>query len=85
MKKQILLGALAVTGAVCMYGCGKSDSNSGKEEKGKVMTEPVTVEKSEYHNPITGFGKDGSLRYGGDPAAMVDGDMVYLYTGHDTA
>lgn len=61
MKKQILLGALAVTGAVCMYGCGKSDSNSGKEEKGKVMTEPVTVEKSEYHNPITGFGKDGSL------------------------
>ncbi len=85
MKKQLFLGALTVTGIVCVCGCGKSTSDNKGEEKGKPETEPITVEKSEYHNPITGFGKDGTLRYGGDPAAMVDGDVVYLYTGHDTA
>lgn len=32
-----------------------------------------------------GYDNNGKLTYGGDPAAMVDGDTVYLYTGHDVA
>ena len=41
--------------------------------------------KSRYTNPIGGYDNNGKLTYGGDPAAMVDGDTVYLYTGHDVA
>lgn len=44
----------------------------------------VEVAKSRYTNPI-GDTTNGKLTYGGDPAAMVDGDTVYLYTGHDVA
>lgn len=45
----------------------------------------VEVAKSQYTNPIGGYDNNGKLTYGGDPAAMVDGDTVYLYTGHDVA
>lgn len=45
----------------------------------------VEVAKSRYTNPIGGYDNNGKLTYGGDPAAMVDGDTVYLYTGHDVA
>lgn len=45
----------------------------------------VEVVKSRYTNPIGGYDNNGKLTYGGDPAAMVDGDTVYLYTGHDVA
>ena len=45
----------------------------------------VEVAKSRYTNPIGGYDNNGKLTYGGDPAAMVDGDAVYLYTGHDVA
>ena len=45
----------------------------------------VEVAKSRYTNPIGGYDNNGKLTYGGDPAAMVDGDTVYLYTGHDIA
>ena len=45
----------------------------------------VEVAKSRYTNSIGGYDNNGKLTYGGDPAAMVDGDTVYLYTGHDVA
>ena len=45
----------------------------------------VEVAKSRYTNPIGGYDNNGKLTYGGDPAAMVDGDTVNLYTGHDVA
>ena len=45
----------------------------------------VEVAKSRYTNPIGGYDNNGKLTYGGDPSAMVDGDTVYLYTGHDIA
>ncbi len=45
----------------------------------------VEVAKSRYTNPIGGYDNNGKLTYGGDPATMVDGDTVYLYTGHDVA
>lgn len=45
----------------------------------------VEVAKSQYTNPIGGYDNNGKLTYGGDPSAMVDGDTVYLYTGHDVS
>ena len=37
-------------------------------------------------NPVADFRtEDGELIYGGDPAVLVDGDTVYLYTGHDVS
>ncbi len=50
-----------------------------------VTSEPVTIAKSTGGNPELGFDGNGELMYGGDPAALVDGDTVYLYVGHDTA
>lgn len=36
-------------------------------------------------NPIGTLDENGDPLYGGDPAILVDGDTVYLYTGHDVA
>lgn len=43
----------------------------------------IVLEKQSHGNPITGFKDD--LTYGGDPNVLVDGDTVYLYTGHDVS
>ena len=45
----------------------------------------IDIPKSEYGNPLVGFDGEGTLTYGGDPSALVDGDTLYLYVGHDTA
>lgn len=45
----------------------------------------IEIEKTKVSNPIGGYDTDGNLIYGGDPSILVDGDTVYLYTGHDTA
>ena len=45
----------------------------------------ITLDKTVCSNPIGGYDADGNLIYGGDPSVLVDGDTVYLYTGHDTA
>lgn len=83
MKKRLIcllmLGAMAVT----TFGCGNSEGTES-EENAK-PGEPIVIEKSEFGNPIGGFDAEGELIYGGDPAILVDGDTVYLYTGHDTA
>lgn len=60
-------------------------SDTVESERALIKTTPVTVEKSKCGNPILGFDGDGNLMYGGDPAATVVGDTVYLYVGHDTA
>ena len=74
-----MLGAMAVT----TFGCGNSE---GTESADDVKAgEPIVIEKSEFGNPIGGFDAEGNLIYEGDPAVLVDGDTVYLYTGHDTA
>lgn len=51
------------------------------------VAKPIEIEiaKSEFGNPIAGFNAEDELTYGGDPAALVVGDTLYLYTGHDTA
>ena len=40
----------------------------------------ITIDKTEVSNPISGYDTDGNLMYGGDPAVLVDGDTIYLYT-----
>ena len=39
----------------------------------------TVVEKSTLGNPIA------TKVFGGDPSVLVDGDTVYLYTGHDAS
>ena len=77
MKKTRLYQMITLMGVtVLLSGC-----SSDSPEKDNT----ITLEKSIHNNPITGFNENGTMIYGGDPAAMVDGDTVYLYTGHDTA
>lgn len=96
MRKRYYMGLMAVGAMVLLGACGKQDSNSGgttsdNQDAGNdtetvtIATEAVVVETSQYHNPVSGFNDTSNLVYGGDPAALVDGDTVYLYTGHDTS
>ena len=55
------------------------------EDAAKLGAVPTVVEKSRSGNPMLGFDKNGDTIYAGDPAAMVDGDTVYVYVGHDSA
>ncbi len=79
MRKKYLYEFMVFASAsIVLVGCDKHVENDGNQTK-----KEITVEKSEYGNPITGFDESGNRIYGGDPAALVDGDTVYLYTGHD--
>ncbi len=89
MKKRISAIVLVTAMSVSLLACGKSsevqnETQGNTEVKDKVVVE-TKIEKSEASNPLTGFDSNGKLTYGGDPAALVDGDTIYLYTGHDTA
>ena len=93
MKKRLicllLLGVMSVTS----FGCGNSSANGTTDGTGNNVADteddgvidPIVIDKSQYGNPIGGFDAEGDLIYGGDPAVLVDGDTVYLYTGHDTS
>lgn len=48
-----------------------------------VTPEPMVIDKSSGGNPIIRTDKDGNRLYGGDPAAVVIDDTVYLVVGHD--
>jgi len=54
-------------------------------EPEKAAPNPIEIAKSAFGNPVAGFNAEGELTYGGDPSALVVGDTLYLYTGHDTA
>lgn len=45
----------------------------------------ITLERDTYSNPIGGEDGNGNRLYSGDPSVLVDGDTVYLYSGHDTS
>jgi len=85
MKKRLFSFGLVFLMVASCFGCSKEKSTEEVAENEEVEIVPTTIEKSEYGNPITGFDASGKMIYGGDPAALVDGDTVYLYTGHDTA
>lgn len=80
-KRHLLAGILAFSLALPVvpaapFAEGEAKAASVKE---------ITLERDTYSNPISGVDDKGNRIYGGDPAVLVDGDTVYLYTGHDTA
>ena len=83
MKKRPFAFVLAVALALSLAACGGGDgeSSSGSEGPGT----PVEIAKSQGGNPLVGYDDAGNLTYGGDPSALVVGDTLYLYVGHDTA
>lgn len=101
MRKTILFASilalsLVATSVPAINSFSGSDKAEASETEvsvtsgSSIVKEPlgegeVEVAKSRYTNPIGGYDNNGKLTYGGDPAAMVDGDTVYLYTGHDVA
>lgn len=99
-KTKLFASILALSLVATSFPAINSFSGSDKAEASEtevsvtsgssIVKEPlgegeVEVAKSRYTNPIGGYDNNGKLTYGGDPAAMVDGDTVYLYTGHDVA
>lgn len=63
------------------------DVERSATERSGVEDGEVALAVSTYTNPVTGlyYDDEGNIVYGGDPSILVDGDTVYLYTGHDTA
>lgn len=77
--KKILAGVLALSLVIpALY-------QGGIRESEAAGTTEITLERDAYSNPISGTDDKGNRIYGGDPAVLVDGDTVYLYTGHDTS
>lgn len=87
MRKNIFLaGALVMSMVVtALPGCYASGETQTTAADGALAEDEVALEKSSNGNPLGGVKVDGKLVYGGDPAVLVDGDTVYLYTGHDVA
>ena len=91
--KKALGYPVIILAAALLSSCGSAVRDTASETSAvtaaeateKTRPEPVVIAKSSYGNPVTGFDGEGDLTYGGDPSALVDGDTLYLYVGHDTA
>lgn len=89
LQRKTRVLTLAVT--LAMMGlCGCASKEDRASVKGKDDTAFAVIKdgealltKSAGGNPIVGDSGNGEYIYGGDPSVMVDGDTVYLYTGHD--
>ena len=77
-KRKRVVSALAVSAAVALTACGTSGQTRSAPEE-------LALEKTPCSNPMVGNSDTGELIYGGDPSVLVDGDTVYLYTGHDAS
>lgn len=86
-KKHVTIIITLALFASTLSACGSSNTSTEKKENEKqgIKIEEISIDKSKKGNPILGFDDKGNRTYGGDPAAVVNGDTVYLYTGHDTA
>ncbi|MCR5690600.1 MAG: family 43 glycosylhydrolase [Eubacterium sp.] len=80
--KKLMVGllSLAMVASVC-----PNLVQPATEIKAASSQKEITLDKTEYLNPIGGYDTDGNMIYGGDPSVLVDGDTVYLYVGHDTS
>ncbi len=78
LRKRLLAGLLAAVLALPVI-------PALPEARAAEATADVQLEKSVGQNPIGGSDAQGNRIYGGDPSVLVDGDTVYLYTGHDVA
>lgn len=99
MKNRFISTFTTIAITTALTACGVSGSEAvttptmadeytvtrSKTELANVPDGGVGLAASAYTNPIVGYSEDGDYIYGGDPSVLVDGDMVYLYTGHDTA
>lgn len=87
MKHKLAALLLSAAALLMLAACGGSVSNGESQEPSDSTPEitPISIEKSLAGNPIGGFDDEGALTYGGDPSALVVGDTLYLYVGHDTA
>lgn len=81
MKKQLLSLLLSAAVVLSLSACTAAPTPDASVPVGT----PVEIGKSLYGNPIGGFDGEGALTYGGDPSALVVGDTLYLYVGHDKA
>jgi hypothetical protein len=86
-KKNLSILFISTLLAAALSACSSpsAPSKEKEDEKQETKIEEISIEKSKNGNPILGFDDKGKITYGGDPAALVDGDTVYIYTGHDTA
>ena len=90
-KKMFLSGILAMSLAVTVLPAGgisvraEDGVNAPSDKTAALADGEVELEKSTGNPVTTAFTEDGKPIYGGDPAVLVDGDTVYLYTGHDEA
>lgn len=86
-KKLLALVTAAVITGLTACGENASAPTAAPEKSEPVMKTlengEVSLLKSEGGNPIVGNSDTGEYIYGGDPSVLVDGDTVYLYTGHD--
>lgn len=82
LKRKLFAGVLAASLVVTAL-----PANQQPDGVARAADAPAEIElpKTVCSNPIGGYDADGNLIYGGDPAVLVDGDTVYLYTGHDVA
>ena len=74
----ILICTLLLSGCASTF--PKQEVNNSADE---IKVDTINLEKSLYGNPISRYNDE--LIYGGDPNVLVDGDTVYLYTGHDAS
>ncbi|MCR5690599.1 MAG: family 43 glycosylhydrolase [Eubacterium sp.] len=79
--KKMLAGFLSLA---MLAGIGPV-AQPATELKAAESPKEITLEKTEFSNPIGSYDTDGNMIYGGDPSILVDGDTVYLYVGHDTS
>ena len=89
MKKLLLI----LCCSIFFVGCGSVASSQNQDNASLENADNETasageikakiIEKTTLGNPIVGSSAD--LIYGGDPNVLVDGDTVYLYTGHDAS
>ena len=79
MKRKLLAGLLALSFVMEGAGMMTTPVYAATGVKEKVLV------KSDKGNPVLGFGEDGNILYGGDPAVLVDGDVAYFYVGHDAS
>lgn len=82
----MLMMAAALAGLTACSGEGAAGT-AREEKKEPVATSlengEIALTKSTGGNPLVGNSDTGEYLYGGDPSVLVDGDTVYLYTGHD--
>lgn len=81
MKREVRFLGGILAAIMFVTACQKTqvvdESVSGLKE------DEVALVKCDEGNPMAGKSDIGDYIYGGDPSVLVDGDTVYVYTGHD--